>query len=94
MSAVLFHTGPVVDQHELERFPVEPGLLDTESTPGGVIEELPVPAAIGGPRLLERLVGTSDIGCEVLTLSTSPSGDKAADEQQNGKYTYDDENDC
>jgi hypothetical protein len=60
VSSVLLHAGAIVDEDKIERRRLEPWAMLAERLPGGCIDQRAVPAAIGGPGLLERVVGLPD----------------------------------
>src|SRR3954471_13934879 len=94
VSTVLLDARPVVHQHEIERVPVEPRPLSSESPPGGLVEELPVPTPILSPGLLERPIGSGHIGREVLPRKPPPRSDETEHEEDDGEHADDDQDDC
>src|SRR5690349_14423566 len=92
MRPVLLDARPVVHQHELERIPVERRSLTTERLPRRLVEQLPVPAPISRPGLLESPIRPSNISTEVLTSIPPPSSDEPENEKHSGKNRDNDQN--
>jgi hypothetical protein len=93
MSPILLDARPVIHKHELERVPVEGRPLTAESPPGGLVEQLPIPAPVLGPSLLESPISRSNIGGEILPRKPPPSSGIPEGEEHDENDTNNYEND-
>ena len=75
VSAVLLHTRAVVDQDEIEGDRLESWPVLIQRAARGGMDELAIPAAIGGAGLLEHAVGTADVLFDLGAVGAPPGHD-------------------
>jgi hypothetical protein len=93
MGAVLVDPWAIVDEHEIERGGLEARMLGGESARGRVVEQLTVPAAIGGAGLLERLVRRRDVLLPARPVAPALRHDESSHEEDDEKRPDDDQHD-
>src|SRR4051812_46020957 len=94
VRAVLLHAWPVVDEHERQRCRLEARTLLAERCACGGLDQLAIPAAILGARLLEGVVRGPDVVLPPGPIRATLGHDVAADQEEDDERREHDEDDC
>jgi hypothetical protein len=95
MGTILLHARAILDENEVQNtvIPPRPGFLERPT--GYLLHRLAVPALIGRPSLLERLVGGGDVLLvgRRLTPVASPGAEQSENEREEDHRADDDQDD-
>ncbi len=85
---VLGHSGPIIDENDLEAGGVPAGAGLAEGAPGGLLENLAVPATVGRAGFFESAVGLLEVAS--VGAGIAPVVPPTRDEPARGEHDHHD----